>query len=197
MRREGLVRLGGIAAVLGGLAWVVKGAVILATGRQPPLLFEAAPLFLAVGLVGLSGRLPPKRSSRQAGAVLAVVSICAWLVSVGMPVADGEFSPALLVNSVALLAGLIVLGVGARRYAVFGSRAASSLPLWLGIGTFPALAVGGALGAIDERLLEVPLVLIGAMWASLGVLITRVGRPVVARSEPAPSVPTSAHPGRG
>lgn len=40
------VRLGGLAAVAGGLMWVVKGGSILLTGQQPPVVFEAAlPLF--------------------------------------------------------------------------------------------------------------------------------------------------------
>ncbi len=57
MASSALIRLGGLAATVGGLLWVVKGGAILLTGQQPPVVFEAALPLFAVGLVGLHARL--------------------------------------------------------------------------------------------------------------------------------------------
>ena len=48
-----MLMISAIAALVGGLAFVVKAVAILATGDQPPLLFELAPVFVAVALYGL------------------------------------------------------------------------------------------------------------------------------------------------
>lgn len=53
----GLARLGGLAAMLGGLMWVVKGGGILLTDEQLPVVFAAAMPLFAVGLLGLNARL--------------------------------------------------------------------------------------------------------------------------------------------
>ena len=49
MASSALIRLGGVAAMVGGLMWVVKGGAILLTGQQPPVLFEAAMPFSRSG----------------------------------------------------------------------------------------------------------------------------------------------------
>jgi hypothetical protein len=54
---SGLARWDGLAAMLGGVMWVVKGGAIMLTGEQPPMVFEAALPLFAVGLVGLHARL--------------------------------------------------------------------------------------------------------------------------------------------
>lgn len=177
MEREDWVRLGGFAAVAGGLAWIVKGGMILAVGVQPPLLFELGPALFAVGLLAVFLRLEPRGRIRQAGAVLAAFAVIAGAVSLVAPVDDGDFSLALLVSSVALIAGLTLLGVAARRESLFGPGAASSLPLYLGLGTIPALMVGGGLAVIHERLLEIPVVLLGVLWAYLGIRLSAVATP--------------------
>jgi hypothetical protein len=46
-----LIRLGGLAAMVGGLLWVVKSGSILITSQQPPVDFEAAMPLFAVGLL--------------------------------------------------------------------------------------------------------------------------------------------------
>jgi len=64
-----MVRLGGVAALLSGVAWTVKGGVILAGGDQPPLLFEAAPGLFGLGLwsVAHATMLPSHRRTAALG----------------------------------------------------------------------------------------------------------------------------------
>lgn len=174
MGRQELGRIGGVFAVLGGGAWTVKGGWILATGVQPPLLFELAPGLLALGLVGLYLRSDPASRAAAVGMVFACLALAAWVVSLGAPAGDGEFAPAMLAATLALLAGLVALGLATRRSSALGPGVISSLPLWLGVLTFPALAVGGALAVLDERLLEVPVVALGLAWVVLGTAIARV-----------------------
>ncbi len=50
------IRLGGLAALLGGAMWVVKGGVIILGGPDPDL-FIPAQFFFALGLLGLHARL--------------------------------------------------------------------------------------------------------------------------------------------
>lgn len=57
MEQEDWVHLGAIAAIAGGLAWIVKGGLVLAVGVQPPLLFQLGFALFAVGMLGVSRRL--------------------------------------------------------------------------------------------------------------------------------------------
>jgi hypothetical protein len=63
MSSSGIVQWGGLAAITGGVLWVVKGVGILLTGEQLPLVFEAAMLLFALGLLGLHARLDGRASS--------------------------------------------------------------------------------------------------------------------------------------
>ena len=51
---SGVIRLGGLAALVGGAMWVVKGGVFMLGG---PDLFIPAQFFFALGLLGLHARL--------------------------------------------------------------------------------------------------------------------------------------------
>ena len=44
-----LVHWSGLAAMLGGVMWLVKGSAILVTGAQPPVVYEIASVFFALG----------------------------------------------------------------------------------------------------------------------------------------------------
>jgi hypothetical protein len=46
------------------------------------------------------------------------------------------------------------------------------LAWWIGAAMLPALVVGGALSAVDERLLEIPLTCLGMAWMVLGSTVT-------------------------
>ncbi len=52
MRSPSPIRLGGVAAMLGGTMWVLKGGGIM-LGFPDPNLFVPAQLFFALGLLGL------------------------------------------------------------------------------------------------------------------------------------------------
>ena len=53
---SGVIRLGGLAALVGGAMWVVKGGVIMLGGPDPDLFIPAQFVF-ALGLLGLHARL--------------------------------------------------------------------------------------------------------------------------------------------
>ena len=174
----------GVASAVGGACWVLKGMAILISGDQPPFLFEIAPAFFLVGLWGLRVRLG-QRGGRMATAgigalgLAVLLGIATWLLSIGAdPRASGseeEFQPTLLLAFLALLTGLVLLGIVTRRTQALGGRW-SNLPLAL-VAAAPVTAiVGGALEEIDERLLEVPLVLYGLGWMGLGYALIVAGR---------------------
>lgn len=168
------IRFGGLAASAGGAFWTAKALAILVTGVQPPLLFEIAPVLFAGGLIALYARLKAaRRKLATVGGVLAVASgVLALLALIFAPtdLSEESFSPWISSSFLTNLAALVVLGVVARK-----SRALPAtlrwLPLALGVSTIPLLAVGGALETIHERLLEIPLVLLGLGWIWLGYLV--------------------------
>lgn len=160
---------------------MIKGMTILISGDQPPFLFEIAPAFFLVGLVGLRLHLG-HRGGRTASAgivalgLAALLGIATWILSVdAAPRATGseeEFQPTLFLAFLALLTGLALLGLVTRRTQALEDRW-SNLPLAL-VAAAPAIAiVGGALEEINERLLEVPLVLYGVGWMGLGYALIR------------------------
>jgi hypothetical protein len=73
--------------------------------------------------------------------------------------------------ALATVAGLVMLGRTARRTNAFPPPW-HNLPLAMGVATpFLMTVVGGVLEAINERLLEVPLVVLAAGWIGLGTAI--------------------------
>lgn len=162
-----LIRLGGVAAVLGGLAWAVKGAMILVGLDQPPLLFEAAPVLFGIALLGVAYSSRPPSRRRKASLGLAAVSVLAGLAALVSDLVGEVAGVALAVSSLTLLMGLLALPRDGRRPA--------PLAWWIGVATVPALVVGGILSALDERLLEVPLVCLGLAWMVVGWTALRPG----------------------
>ena len=156
----GLVRLGGLAAFLGGLAWTMKGLVILMGGDQPPLLFEAAPVLFGAGLLGVGYSTMPPGRRRASTLAFAALSSVAGLVAVASELVGEVWGLALALSSLALLIGLLTLPRRGRWPAPLG--------WWIGLFMVPGLVVGGALSRIDERLLEIPLTCLGLAWMVLG-----------------------------
>lgn len=158
-----LIRIGGAAGLAGGLAWVIKGVAILAADKQRPLAFGIALPLFGLSLLGVAHLT--LRGIRR-----TVVVGAAWLaVGAGLVALLSD----LLDNGWALLIGQLAL---ARN-----RRAPAPLTFWIGVGTLPALAVGGALAEIDERLLEIPLVCLGLAWMLVGWMTLR-GRDAVPAS---------------
>lgn len=179
-----VVRLGAVAAMVGGGAWVLKGGAILTTGEQPPVAFELAPPLFALGLLGLYAALGGVDPRAKVGAAAATLAIALMLgagiaraVDPALTPESEEFAPLSAVQLAAalcLLAALVLLGLAGRRAGHGGSAA---LSLWMGLLFIPALLVGGALSAIHERLLEIPLVLFAIAWLWLGYTMWRATAP--------------------
>lgn len=155
-----LARFGGVAALLGGLAWTVKGMVILVGGEQPPLLFECAPVLFGIGLLGVAYSTMPPSRRRKAPLGLAVVSALAGLAALVSDLVGEVAGVALAISSLTLWIGLLTLP---RR-----GRWPAPLAWWIGVAMVPALVVGGILSELDERLLEIPLICLGLAWMVLG-----------------------------
>ncbi len=168
-----LATMGGAAAVTAGLCWIGKGGVILVAGVQPPLLFEVAPVLMALSVLALGRHLPPGRP-RAACTVVAAAAVAAALPVL---VDEAVRLPAAVSGTAMSVANLLVVGglatAGARvRRLVHGL--AGSLPLALALATVPALLLGGLVAAVvGERALEVPIVALGAAWAMMGALLMR------------------------
>lgn len=160
-----IVSVAGVAALLGGVAWVVKGAAIPATGDQPPLLFGVALPLFGIALVGVTVSTMPASRWRTTAIGLGGTSVVAGVVALAGEARDMELHAAIAVSALALVAGLLMLR-GVRRWP-------APLAWWIGVATVPAQLVGGALAEIDERLLEVPHTALGLAWAVFGWAMLR------------------------
>ena len=186
----GLIRIGGAAGLAGGLAWVVKGSVILVVGQQPPLVFDLAlPLFgLSLGGVAL---LTPRGTRRTVVLGLAWLAVVAGAVALWSELLDKGWDQSIAASSLALLAGQLTLPRG--------DGSAATLTFWVGVGTLLGLAVGGALAGIDERLIEIPLVCVGLAWMLVGWVTLRAAATAVRQptrshhEQPGESSGTGAH----
>lgn len=161
-----LAVLGGVSALIGGLAWTIKAVAILATGDQPPLVFEMAPLFFGIALTALALTSDLRGRRRTAAIALGALTVTAGLVAGVTEVVGEVWGAGIGVSSLALIAGLLLLG---RR----GSAAPHAFAWWIGASMFPAILIGGMLSEIHERLLEVSILALGLMWLWLGVLLLR------------------------
>jgi hypothetical protein len=174
-----------VAAVVAGACWVVKAAGILLTGEQPPILFEAGYVLFPVALVGLYATMG-RRGGRLAlcGLVLAVTTeVSAVVVGFGvlfgpddwMPSEDTVtvLTPFFVLAGVGTFAALLLLGLAVRRTRALAGRW-QILPLALAVSAVPLMVIGGALEVVNERLLEVPILLLGVAWIGLGVVVARV-----------------------
>jgi hypothetical protein len=188
-RRLVLIRWAGLATALGGLLWAAKGSAILLTGDQPEYLFELAPLFFALGLLALHARLEGGGgNAARLGGALAWSGLALVLASAALYLATGEeegfpIGITIPLAALSILAALVLLGIAVRRTEALPGRW-RSLPLAMGAGVIPLMIVGGILEMLDERLLEIPIVLVGLAWSALGYAVWRHTSGPLAKAAP-------------
>ncbi len=175
-------------AILGGLLWLIKAGATLWFGVQPPLIFESAPLLFALALIGMWVRLKGRGGwYGRLGLWLAWVSGLAALVQVTAfrlaPQLVPDQASVTLLTPVVVLAGigsllaLLLLGIATWREQTL-SRPWHLWPLAMTVAypVLMALAVM-AEGALElsasqaERLVEIPIALLGLAWMRLGFLL--------------------------
>ncbi len=179
MSASRLARWGGLAAMLGGVLWVFKGGAIMLTGEQPPVVFSAALPLFAAGLVGLHARLGGRGGRLgRTGLLVAYVALASALVAlVGFTLVPAGWVPNEAMKGVSSVtevlagfgpfAGLVLLGIATLRVKAMPAPW-SALPLVMGAGAVPLMLVGGILELVNERLFELPIVLLGFAWVLLG-----------------------------
>lgn len=174
-------RISGGAAAIGGLCWLIKSGLILLTGEQPPLLFEIAPAFFAIAIVGLAGRLNGQSRLARAGVVIAIAGGVAALLNAlrellitvtGMVLVEIELIS--ILAGFGWLFGLLFVGIPVWRRQIFSEKW-RFLPVLMAVSPLPMIILFSLMGEVmgieaswGERLIEIPLLLLGLGWMALG-----------------------------
>ena len=126
-------------------------------------------MFFGVALTALALSSDLRGGRRKTAIALGILSVTAGVVA-GVAEAIGQvWGPAIAASSLALIAGLLLLG---RR----SSSPSHTFAWWIGVSILPVVVVGGLLSAINERLLEVSILTLGLMWLRLGAILLTMGR---------------------
>lgn len=160
---NGLALIGAIAAVVAGACLAVKSAAILATGWQPPVLFEMAIPAMAVAALALVWTTAGGRSIKSARA-FGVLATIAGIVAVATEVAGSPLEPAIALSTLATIATLLIVGLRSRPGSRLGFSNEPQVALGIVIAMALTVVVGGPLSEINERLLELPLLAVGVLW---------------------------------
>ena len=99
-----LIRIGGVAGLAGGLAWVIKGVAILAADDQPPLAFGVALPLFGLSLVGVA-HLALRQARRTVVVALPWLAVAAGLVALMRELLDIGLDTSIAASSMALLIG--------------------------------------------------------------------------------------------
>lgn len=171
-----------MAAAVGGAAWTVKATVTLATGDEPSAMFAIGFALFPFALVGswslvheVEGRASAVGGILAAAAAVSVV-LAALVRAVGgaaVEPSDDEITvltPFIAIGGFGAFAALLALGLAARRGRAL-SAPYTSLPWAMGLAAIPLLIAGGAAEAVNERLLELPIALLGLGWIALGAAL--------------------------
>lgn len=123
-----------------------------------------------IGLHSLLGRRGGRRARRGGWASYAALALG---VSAGVAAAvapEAVVGVGIAATTLATVSGLILLGLAARDAQL--PPPLRWLPLALGVATPPAVTVvGGLLAAVNERLLEIPLLALALGWVVLGTVV--------------------------
>lgn len=163
----------GTTAAIGALLWIYKGVAILITGEQPDHAFQIAPFFFGVSAVtlvySLVGELRRPKWLLLSLGWLAVIGGATAAVAHFAQNEDGLGDPAYLVNFISVMLLFFLISGDVRRKRL--------LPKWSFTPTFLAWAlllqipIGAAFEAIDERFLEIALLVTSAGWVMLAVAV--------------------------
>ena len=163
----------GATAAVGALLWAYKGLAILITGDQPDHAFQIAPSFFGVSAItlvySLIGELRRPKWLLVGLGWLAVIAGATAAFAHFAQNEDGLGDPSYLVNFLSIIILFFLISGDVRRNRL--------LPKWSFTPTFLAWAlvlqipIGAAFEAIDERLLEIPLLVGSIGWAMLAVAV--------------------------
>ena len=167
------IRLGGLAAMMGGAMWVAKGGLIMLGILDLGELLIVAELFFAVGLVGLHARLEGRGGrTGSVGGVLACVAVALSVVSAPYSLLfaqDGPRTPfpfnvTYFVGTLTVFVGLVLLGIVA-------SRTEALPPRWKLLPLVVALAALFPVWVLTLVYFELPVVALGLAWILLGYVL--------------------------
>ena len=164
MSSSELIRWGGLAAIAGGVVWVLEGLLVLAIPESAvtDVLFSIAALCTVGGFVGFH-TLQKDNYGRigRGGFWTVVVAALALVVGlivllVGSMALEGLFFP---VVTLAVFVGFVLYGAATLQARV--------LPSWCGIG----FIVGPSIFLLGDLLGSVGGILFGLLWLALGYVL--------------------------
>ncbi|NUR15634.1 MAG: hypothetical protein HOQ13_04900 [Dermatophilaceae bacterium] len=186
-----LLLVGSVASAVGGLFWAIKAAGLMIAGVQPPVVYEIAPMFFPVAVLGLYNLLEGNRSRlARAGLTLAgIAELCAVVSVLGMYMGPAQWiptgdtvtvlTPFITLAAVGSIVGTLLVGIVIRRTASLPDRW-KSYPMGLALSVIPLIASSALFQALNRRLFELPTLVIGLEWIVLGAVMARQ-RPALLR----------------
>lgn len=179
-------RTAGALLIAAGTVWIIKAMVIITTGQQPDLLFQAGLIICALALCLLLSGIPRSRKPVViVGAIAAGASFAATVAAgvmeivPGAPISRGDefvfpYSALVLLGGVGVFIGMLALGLA---YCNPGRPfRRTMIPLFAALVPVPA-AVTGFIHA------ELPILLIGLSWATAGAAVAVRGTESLASTE--------------
>ena len=174
MRHPALVLIATLSALTGGVLWVIKSLAILVADSQPEYTFELALACFGVATLGIVDKVRSSKGATRTVTIIACMAALSGIAAAVTYLAAGDNDAFGLLAMATAVSTLAVLFYGGRKV-----KAWSALPFNLGCLYVLSLPAGGALAAIDERLLEVPLLVVAMGWIALAGRMaseTRFGR---------------------
>ena len=174
MSSSDLIRWGGLAAIIGGVVWVLEGLLLLILAMPESavtdLLFSIATLCTVGGVIGFHALQKDNYGRIGRGGfwtvVVASLALIVGLIAVSLLGSSSIWEPLFPVGTFAVFVGFALYGAA--------SLQARILPRWCGIGFIvaPFMFLLGDFGTV----------LFGLLWLALGYMLwsqnhTSVGQP--------------------